>query len=386
MTTTQQQQQQQQGLEITRSLSPTSISHSKIDLSLSSSECHGFWRDAALAVPAALFVLYLAFHAKKNLRKLSNGRNYVTIAYYALLWLAALLNLAWCSLQAWQCSSGKEVAWNLLSLFTTAGILCLEISLMAFLIQENHSTGFETLARAFTLSGFIVGVDILLKAAELHTCCILKELSQLLVAWLGMFWQLFRGSCSFFFQRGSYSLLQKQRNEPSLSNHILGYVHLSVLEEVWQVLLPLLLMKKFAIFVFGFRVPLFVDSEETTHRMKWGLWTVSKILLAAVYGFILFVHSSKWQDKLPSRPMFYNYVVAMFVTNAVALFACALAGIGLTYGLWLYNLTLFCYHCLYLPFLYITFSADIFQEEDLRLDNAYYSEMKDAGFFDVDWD
>lgn len=97
MTTTQ--QQQQQGLEITRSLSPTSISHSKIDLSLSLSECHGFWRDAALAVPAALFVLYLAFHAKKNLRKLSNGRNYVTIAYYALLWLAALLNLAWCSLQ-----------------------------------------------------------------------------------------------------------------------------------------------------------------------------------------------------------------------------------------------------------------------------------------------
>ncbi|XP_058180781.1 protein CANDIDATE G-PROTEIN COUPLED RECEPTOR 2-like isoform X1 [Rhododendron vialii] len=301
MTTT---QQQQQGLEITRSLSPTSISHSKIDLSLSSSECHGFWRDAALAVPAALFVLYLAFHAKKNLRKLSNGRNYVTIAYYALLWLAALLNLAWCSLQAWQCSSGKEVAWNLLSLFTTAGILCLEISLMAFLIQENHSTGFETLARAFTLSGFIVGVDILLKA----------------------------------------------------------------------------------IFVFGFRVPLFVDSEETTHRMKWGLWTVSKILLAAVYGFILFVHSSKWQDKLPSRPMFYNYVVTMFLTNAVALFACALAGIGLTFGLWLYNLMLFCYHCLYLPFLYITFSADIFQEEDLRLDNAYYSEMKDAGFFDVDWD
>ncbi|KAE9467162.1 hypothetical protein C3L33_00909, partial [Rhododendron williamsianum] len=319
MTTTQQQQQQQQGLEITRSLSPTSISHSKIDLSLSSSECHGFWRDAALAVPAALFVLYLAFHAKKNLRKLSNGRNYVTIAYYALLWLAALLNLAWCSLQ---CSSGKEVAWNLLSLFTTAGILCLEISLMAFLIQENHSTGFETLARAFTLSGFIVGVDILLKISV---------------------------------GRSLASSFASSSDEK-------------------------------AIFVFGFRVPLFVDSEETTHRMKWGLWTVSKILLAAVYGFILFVHSSKWQDKLPSRPMFYNYVVAMFVTNAVALFACALAGIGLTYGLWLYNLTLFCYHCLYLPFLYITFSADIFQEEDLRLDNAYYSEMKDAGFFDVDWD
>lgn len=310
MTTTQQ-LQQEVAFEINRSLSPASISPSKIDgggvLSLSSSsssECHGFWRDAALAVPAALFVLYLAFHAKKKLRKLSNGRNYVTIGYYALLWFAALLNLAWCSLQAWQCSSGKEVAWNLLSLFTTAVMLSLEISLMAFLIQENHSTGFESLARAFTLSGIIVGVDMLLKA----------------------------------------------------------------------------------IFVFGFSVPLFIDGEETTHRMKWGLWTINKLLLAAVYGFILFVHSSKWQDKLPSRPMFYNYVVAMFVTNAVALFACTLSGIGFTFGPWLYNLTLFCYHSLYLPFLYITFSADIFQEEDLLLDNAYYSEMKDAGFFDVDWD
>ncbi|GFZ03514.1 hypothetical protein Acr_16g0001380 [Actinidia rufa] len=62
-----------------------------------SSKCHGFWC-AALAVPAALFVLYLAFHAK-NLRKFSNGWSYVMIAYYSLLWFAALLNLAWCSLQ-----------------------------------------------------------------------------------------------------------------------------------------------------------------------------------------------------------------------------------------------------------------------------------------------
>ena len=91
--------------EITLSLSPMQSNPAKFDghsgrggLSMSS-ECHGFWRDAALAVPAALFVLYLAFHAKKNLRKLSNGGSYVMIAYYALLWFAALLNLAWCSLQ-----------------------------------------------------------------------------------------------------------------------------------------------------------------------------------------------------------------------------------------------------------------------------------------------
>ena len=55
------------------------------------------------------------------------------------------------------------MAWNMLSLFTTAGMLCLEISLVAFLLQENYATGLETLASAFTLSGLIVGVDILLK-------------------------------------------------------------------------------------------------------------------------------------------------------------------------------------------------------------------------------
>lgn len=36
------------------------------------------------------------------------------------------------------------------------------------------------------------------------------------------------------------------------------------------------------------------------------------------------------------------------------------------------------------------FSAEIHlglvQEEDLNLENVYYSEMKDAGFFDADWE
>ncbi|KAL6992176.1 Cullin-associated NEDD8-dissociated protein 2 [Sarracenia purpurea var. burkii] len=130
-----------------------------------------------------------------------------------------------CSLQAvnstkaWQCASGNKVAWNLLSLFTIDGMLCLEISLVAFLHKENYAIGLETLARASILSGLIAGVDMLLKA----------------------------------------------------------------------------------IFVFGFGVPLFIDNDETTHRMKWGLWTIHKLLLAVVYGFILFVHYSKWRDKLPPR-------------------------------------------------------------------------------------
>lgn len=62
-------------------------------------QCHGVLYDAALVVPTVLFVLYLVVHAKKNLTKLCNGRSYIMISYYALLWLACVLNLAWCSLQ-----------------------------------------------------------------------------------------------------------------------------------------------------------------------------------------------------------------------------------------------------------------------------------------------
>ncbi|KAJ1421825.1 Transmembrane protein [Sesbania bispinosa] len=204
----------------------------------------------------------------------------------------------------WQCSPGKEVAWNLLSLFTASGMLCLEISLMAFLLKDNYMNAMEALSHTSIVSGIIVFVDTLLKA----------------------------------------------------------------------------------IYVFGFGVPLFSHNVGNTGTIKWSLWIVHKLLLAAAYGFILFVHFSKWREKLPPRPAFYNYVAVMFVFSAITLFACGLAGIGVGLGNWLYDLTVLCYHSLYLPFLYVTFLADFFQEEDFLLDNAYYSEMKDAGFFDADWE
>jgi hypothetical protein len=268
-----------------------------------SGDCHGFLHNAAMVLPSALFLLYLGFRAKKNIQKLNHDRAYIMIAYYLLLWFSALLNVSWCCLQAWQCTPGKEVAWNLLSLLTASGMLFLEISLVAFLLQENCVTGLQTLPRTFLVSGLIVGVDLLLKA----------------------------------------------------------------------------------VFIFGFGVPLFVAGEIRV-RWKWGLWTILRLLLSGVYGFILFVHYSKWRDKLPLRPTFYKYILVMFAVNLIASFASALAGSGIGFGFWLYDFLDMCYHSLYLPFLYVTFLADLFQAEDLLLDNAYYSEMKDAGFFDADWD
>jgi hypothetical protein len=121
-----------------------------------------------------------------------------------------------------------------------------------------------------------------------------------------------------------------------------------------------------AIYLFGFGIPLFIDSNDHTHQMKWNLWVVHRLVLTAVYGFILFMYHSKWRERLPgkfvwhmqikvvsyqfhcclisllffffqysaARPAFYNYIVIMFSMNALALFACALTGNGASFGFW----------------------------------------------------
>ncbi|KAG0483856.1 hypothetical protein HPP92_011940 [Vanilla planifolia] len=141
-----------------------------------------------------------------------------------------------------------------------------------------------------------------------------------------------------------------------------------------------------AVYVFGFGVPMFLDGVGPSNHVKWGLWIVHKLLLAAVYVLILFMYHSKWREMLPAQPAFRNYICVMFSINALSLFSCLLMENGAGFGYWLLSLVTLCYHSLYLPFLYITFLADFFREEDMRLENVYYSEMKDAGFFDADWD
>lgn len=61
--------------------------------------CHGFWHNIGLIVPSFMFVMFLVVQAKKSFVKLSNGRSLVIIAYYGLLWVVSLFNLAWCLLQ-----------------------------------------------------------------------------------------------------------------------------------------------------------------------------------------------------------------------------------------------------------------------------------------------
>lgn len=267
--------------------------------------CHGFWHNIGLIVPSFMFVMFLVVQAKKSFVKLSNDRSLVIIAYYGCLWVVSLFNLAWCLLQAWECTSGRQTPWNILSLFTDAGMLFLEVSLVAFLLQGNHASGKEALTRTFVVSGLIIAFDTLLKA----------------------------------------------------------------------------------IYLYGFSIPLFIDDGESRSRVKWGLWVIHKLLLTAVYGIILFMYNSDWRERLPARPAFYKYATIMFCLNVTASLACLLlTGHGASFGAWLYGVTTVCYHALYLPVLYVTFLADFFEEDALNLESVYYSEMKDAGFFDADWE
>ncbi|ESQ32274.1 hypothetical protein EUTSA_v10004666mg [Eutrema salsugineum] len=266
--------------------------------------CHGFLHNTVLVAASLFFVAYLAYEAKKSLSKLSNRRSYIMIAYYGCLWLVSLSNLVWCCLQGWECTPGKEVVWNLLTLFTTSGMLFLEVSLVAFLFQGNYASGAEALTRTFLISGFIIGLDLLLKV----------------------------------------------------------------------------------IYLFGFGVPLFIDNNENIQKFKWGLWVIHKLLLTGVYGMIFLMYNSRWRERLPARPAFYKYITIMFALYGLYLVASAFTANGAHFGFWLYGIMSVCYHALYLPLLYITFLADFFQEEDLNLENVYYSEMKDAGFFDSDWE
>ncbi|KAF3788256.1 Transmembrane adipocyte-associated 1-like protein [Nymphaea thermarum] len=182
-------------------------------------------------------------------------------------------------------------------------------------------------------------------------------------------------------------LLSQAKKSITKLAHGRSYIMITYYALLWIVaILNFLWCLLQAIYIFGFGVPLFVDNKDEQDQHKWMLWVFHRLLLTSVYAMVFFMHHTKWRDRLPARPAFYNYTGVMLFLNATALFACALMGIGAGFGFWLYSLTVLIYHALYLPLIYLTFLSDFFLEEDLHLENVYYSEMKDAGFFDGDWE
>lgn len=136
------------------------------------------------------------------------------------------------------------------------------------------------------------------------------------------------------------------------------------------------------IYLFHLGIPLFLAEEDVGDWHKWNFWMIRGLLFVAVYLFILILPYTKFRDRLPARPSFYRYVFILFVFHVLSSFSSALIGFGADLGYCLHGLTLFSYCAFYPPLLYATFLADFFLEEDLQLEDVYYSEMKDAGYFD----
>jgi hypothetical protein len=272
-------------------------------------KCHGFLHNTVLVAASLFFVAYLAYEAKKSLSKLSNRRSYIMIAYYGCLWLVSLLNLAWCCLQGWECTPGKEVVWNLLTLFTTSGMLFLEVSLVAFLFQGNYASGAEALTRTFLISGFIVALDLLLKAIFLFG--------------FGVPLFIDNNENGKTFKWGLWII------HKLLLTGVYGMVFL-MYNSRWREKLPGKLIRRFY------------------------------LPIIASTGFFLFIIIHVFLF-LTARPAFYNYIIIMFALYSLYLVASAFTANNAHFGFWLYGIMSVCYHALYLPLLYITFLADFFQ-------------------------
>jgi hypothetical protein len=141
-----------------------------------------------------------------------------------------------------------------------------------------------------------------------------------------------------------------------------------------------------AVYIFGFGIPLFTTQDDAGDWNKWGFWLLQNLFFAIVYVVILTLPYTRWRDLLPARPSFYRYVMILFVLNGLEGFGSLLLGFGASFGYCVYGFAGFAYYALYPPLLYTTFLADFLGEQEMQMEDAYYSEMKDAGYFDGDWE
>ncbi|EIE24097.1 hypothetical protein COCSUDRAFT_23261 [Coccomyxa subellipsoidea C-169] len=146
-----------------------------------------------------------------------------------------------------------------------------------------------------------------------------------------------------------------------------------------------------SIYIFGAHVPLFLygGSPEAPgddlRWSKWGFWLAHTVLFLLVYALILILPNTKWRDRLPAKPSFYRYILVLFALNVLAGLGSILLGSGVIGGYCVYGLATFLYYAIYPPLLYLTFLSEFFwSNEELDMDLMYYSEMKEAGYFEED--
>mmetsp|Transcript_33187 Transcript_33187/g.71533 ORF Transcript_33187/g.71533 Transcript_33187/m.71533 type:complete len:126 (-) Transcript_33187:174-551(-) len=115
---------------------------------------------------------------------------------------------------------------------------------------------------------------------------------------------------------------------------------------------------------------------------KWGFWTAHHLLYCVVYAFILVLPHTHLRDFLPARPSFYRYVALLCANNFGLVVGAMMVGSKHVTGYCVYGFFNFLYFACYPPLLYMTFLSEFFIDDELELEHAYYSEMREAGYFD----
>lgn len=140
------------------------------------------------------------------------------------------------------------------------------------------------------------------------------------------------------------------------------------------------------IYIFGVHVPLFLyDKDGLDHDMswaKWSFWLLHHLAFLLVYMLILVVPYTQWRDLLPAKPSFYRYVAVLFLLSLTEVLGSILIGSNARAGYCVYGVASFLYYAAYPPLLYWTFLAEFFADDELDLELMYYSEMREAGYFE----
>ena len=146
--------------------------------------------------------------------------------------------------------------------------------------------------------------------------------------------------------------------------------------------------------VFGrHHVPLFLwggaGAGGDLSSAKWAYWLARSLLFASLYALVLRVpRSPRWRDLLPATPAFFRYCSALCgVHSATAVGSLLLL---LVEGHWRMSGPGYClvgvagglYYGFFPAALYSAFLAAFFADSALDLDLAYYSEMRDVGYFE----
>ncbi|GJP32713.1 hypothetical protein CLOM_g17314 [Closterium sp. NIES-68] len=139
--------------------------------------------------------------------------------------------------------------------------------------------------------------------------------------------------------------------------------------------------------VFHHAVPLFSPALSSGGAgAAWAFWLAHDACRAAVYAALLALPLSHWRDALPAGPAFHRYVFLLLLLHACSALACLLLALHASAALCIRGLAVYLYTACFPPLLYATFLADFFKDEDAAVEDAYYSEMRDAGYFDADGD